>query len=321
MSSRTSFTLRISLVLVAVIGTVLLFVGGPEGTAGRSFHDAWDLGHVLLFGIFAFLLHSVLTERTEWSLLRRGMVLLAGTVLIGGGVELAQSWIGGRNASLYDLYLDMVGCLCGLVIGRNALLRGSVFQVRMLRFMASVLLVASLYPLAVSATDEAVAERQFPVLGDFETPFEASRWTGIARFERSDAFSRSGRHSLKVRLGTETYSGLFLTYAPGNWEGYDHIAFSIYREGSSPAQMGCRIHDAEHIERGRQFDDRFYADIKLETGWNDIVIPLADVRHSPKARQMDMTQVRDFGIFAARLKEPAVIYLDHVRLMKDGSGQ
>jgi hypothetical protein len=71
-----------------------------------------------------------------------------------------------------------------------------------------------LLPLAVAITDEWIAKNQFPVLADFETPFEIYRWVGGTAFDIDNGISYHGGSSLKIQLNTSKYSGVALKYFP-----------------------------------------------------------------------------------------------------------
>ncbi|MBE0618205.1 MAG: hypothetical protein IH608_09810 [Proteobacteria bacterium] len=172
-------------------------------------------------------------------------------------------------------------------------------------------------PLARALTDEVSARRHFPVLADFEDARELERWTGVACFEQSSDVARAGTQSLRVRLGTEHYSGVALHYFPGDWRGFRALRLSLYRPDDDPLLvLVCRIHDAAHRERGQAYADRFNRRIHLAAGWNDVEIPLAEIRDAPRGREMDLGRIEGVGLFAVALPEPRVVYLDDVHLVR-----
>ena len=78
----------------------------------------------------------------------------------------------------------------------------------------------------MAITDEWMAEKQFPVLSDFENPLEVHRWVGDAKFDIDKTISLHGTSSLKVRLNTSKYSGVFLKYFPSDWQGYRALNYT-----------------------------------------------------------------------------------------------
>ena len=88
-----------------LVGSILLFVGGPDYYSNRVFKVVWDLGHVpfmFVFGIAALgLLHRIqfISKKT--------LPALYGCVIIGVafGSEYIQGFVG-RTSSLSDVFAD-----------------------------------------------------------------------------------------------------------------------------------------------------------------------------------------------------------------------
>ena len=161
-----------------------------------------------------------------------------------------------------------------------------------------------------------VAENQFPVLSDFETPFEIDRWAGDAEFVADRSMAFHGKSSLKVQLNTSTYSGVGLKYFLRDWQGYRVIEFSIYNPSSEPLKMICRVHDRQHTRGPELYEDRFNRSYLLTKGWNPIAIDLEEIARAPKNRRMNMSQIQGISIFAVQLPQPRIIHLDYIRLSR-----
>ena len=73
------------------------------------------------------------------------------------------------------------------------------------------------WPVYQSLDDEWVARKQFPVLADFETPFEQTRFSDVHQVQREQNIVRHGRYALRVQLSTVHYSGISLFYFPHDW--------------------------------------------------------------------------------------------------------
>ena len=176
------------LVLVSLVCSVLLFWGGPGAYSSRSYQQAWNLGHLLLFAILTYLVLKWTQTVSNWPFLRQVIVLLAAVFMISLPIEFLQMALDGRSPDVFDIMRNMVGSLFVVVFfsptrkktGRTIL---RFFQIGLL---AALVLLA--VPLAVAITDEIISAEQFPVLSDFETPFECMRWSG-------------GAESLVVRVG------------------------------------------------------------------------------------------------------------------------
>ena len=300
--------------LVLCLGFPFFFWGGPGYHSVRSFKAAWDLGHILFFALatgFAILLARQRGVKTGWQFIF-ALVALGGA----GGIliEVAQLAVGGRSVDFWDVYRDLLGILIGLISWR--ILPGSLCLRRIFLFVCGLLFFISIGPLAMALVDEYLADRQFPVLADFETPFEENRFVPAGHVQRSAMYARSGRYSLHVRLTTATYSGVSLFYFPHNWEGYEKLHFSVYNPSGDKLVLHCRIHDIWHKDHGMLYRDRFHQAFHLEKGWNDCLVSLASVRQAPAGREMDMKAIESFGLFVVRQDHSRVLYLDHIFLSR-----
>jgi hypothetical protein len=175
---------------------------------------------------------------------------------------------------------------------------------------------AACLPLAAALLDEYRAAAAFPRLASFETITELDRWEGGAARTLSGEVFRDGRRSLKISLTRATYSGVALVHFPRDWRGYDALEFSVFNPGPAPLDLTCRVHDRTHIAAGQHYGDRFNRRFRIEPGWNDIAIALADIRLAPATRPLDLSCVDGLGIFSVRLPAPATVFLDRVRLVK-----
>lgn len=296
----------------AAILAVLLFAGGPGYHSPRSLHAFWDLGHLGAFFLWTYLL---LTGKRFGgaSHVRHWTAGLAFCITAGAGSEWIQS-LTGRDASLDDILRDIVGGLLALswiVPSVKNLPPGARRTARGLS--ASFLLIAFL-PLATALGDEMAARSGFPVLSDFETPLERSRWEGGARFEVDSTVARHGKASLRVEMDTSLYSGVSLAYFPGDWRGYRYLAIEVLNPSPDLLEITCRIHDRRHEEGDRRYQDRFNRFYRLPPGWNELRIDLGDVARTPAGRTMDLGEIRSVGLFAMKLPKPRTMYLDSVRL-------
>jgi hypothetical protein len=219
-----------------------------------------------------------------------------------------------RSPDVFDIMRNMAGALFAVVFFSSSRMktRHRILRIFQIGVVASLVLFA--IPLVVAITDDIISAEQFPVLGDFETPFERTRWTGGAAHSVSRDQARSGNHSLKIVLHTTQYSGVALDYFPRNWRDYRYLAFSVFSPSDVPLELVCRIHDEGHYQNGGDYEDRFNRNLMVHRGWNDFKISLADVMTAPKNRKMDMTRIQNVGFFSVQLPQERVVYLDYVRL-------
>ncbi len=306
------------LVLILAICLVLLFVGGPGYHSPRSYQSAWDLGHILLFSILTYLLIRLWKKVSGASFVKQCASVLAIGLIFGAATEFSQNWLQARSPSFGDMVRNLAGCLVTLAFLAPSLKTVPKIRLRAFQLGVLVVLVFLLVPLSKALIDETIAGTQFPVLADFETPFERDRWTGGADFEITRDAATSGESSMRIQLTTDQYSGVNLRFFPRDWREFGSLKFDICLTSSESLSIVCRIHDIYHYIEGGSGDyyDRFNRNFTIEPGWNHIQIPLDDVAHAPKERTMDLSRIDGLGIFVVRLPKREVVYLDHVRLEK-----
>jgi hypothetical protein len=178
------------------------------------------------------------------------------------------------------------------------------------------LVLLAIFPLAKVSIDEYLSMKKFPVLSDFETPFEIERWSGKTKLKINNDIVRNGKSSLRVPLITTKYSGVSLKHFPNDWRNFSTLQFSVFNASSDPLEIHCKVHDKLHIANGYTYDDRFNGEFMLTHGWNDIKISTDIIANAPVKRKMDLSNIRSFGIFVVSLSQPEVIYIDDVRLVK-----
>jgi len=310
-NSRLLFTL-----FLLLLGSYYLFSGGLGNQAVRSSKELWDLGHIVYFAVTVYVLVELgllkLGLLRKFSLPVQWSALLLLSLLWGTLIEVLQ-YDTQRTPDLADIFRDMTGCLLVLSF-HPALLKLSIRNGKLLiRLLVSLLLFIQLIPLSIALIDEAVARQQFPVLSNFETPFELDRWGGgeIVQLDEGSDF-----HQLKVKLTTSTYSGVGMNYFPSDWKGYSSVRLNFFNPSDKTLTLTIRIHDAEHEtgSRAYAYSDRFNTRVKLIKGWNDITIALDKVESAPRGRKMDLSQVADISFFAIRLPERRVVYVDNIGL-------
>ena len=291
--------------------TGLLFWGDPGEI--RSIRHAWNLGHLIYFGLLTYLLLRVpLISRRTWPV-QWALVLLI-TLVSGVLIELLQNGTQ-RTPDLEDVFRDLIGSLLVLVFLTNQWASAKRLAWRFaIKAMVLSLATLQLYPVAVSLFDEAMVRFQFPVLADFTTPFQLTRWTGSARMDRL-APPHLGNHDfMRVRLGTERYSGVALRHFPNDWRGFRRLQVKLFNPDEEPLRVTCRIHDYQHVEGMQRYADRFNRTFDLEPGINLLTIELADIVAAPANRRMDLGRVHGLGLFVTRLTRPRTLYIQELRL-------
>lgn len=295
-------------------GLAAMFMPSGDSAPGlRSMDQFWNLGHAVLFFLAAHLAYAFSPRLSFRPVYSQALLITAAVILSGAAIELAQSMIPGRFPSFYDAATNLAGALAYLSL-RN---RKQVKKYIPMHAAAICLIVLALWPPIRAASDDIIAYTRFPVLADFETPFEATRFTKNAKkAEITSSRAYSGSHSLKINLDTDTYSGISMKYMPRNWQEFSFLYFEVYNPQDHPVKLTVRIHDAEHeTQPVQQYSDRFNRSFEVppET-WTTIKIPLADIRTAPRTRKLDLFSIQALGMFVTRAPEPWTLYIDHIRL-------
>ncbi len=303
---------RFTYYICAVIGSILLFYGGPDDLALRSVTQAWNLGHVIFFAALSVICwyHGQRFLPRKFSALVIMLLLL--TLITGGLTELLQIFYQ-RTPDIGDIWRDCLGTLIAttflLPVGRSM----GTTNFRRFRALIIVLTLLTLIPLGKALVDETIARHQFPLLADFETPLELARWE---RGEKDHQLTRHGQSSLKILLTTEQYSGDSLLYFPSDWSHYSTLHFSVHSGAETPLTIVCRLHDRYHCKSGNTYHDRFNRQLTCQPGWNDFAIPLKEIKNAPDDRKMDMTAIINLRLFTVKLTRPVIIHLDYFYLEK-----
>lgn len=306
----------IGLNLLLLCCVPLFFWGGPGYFSARSYLAFWDLGHIGYFCLFTLWLQGVLLRRWPQLPSRQRFALIFLLVLVvGSSVEGLQMLVVGRDPDVFDVLRDLLGSLVAFALQGDGFGRWPGLF-RLYRLLVMGLVGLAIWPLTRAVIDERLAAEQFPVLSDFETPFEVDRWLYARQFSEETAIVRHGRRAVRVQLSTNRYSGVSLFHFPHDWRGYRTLHCSVFFPGPGELVLHTRIHDLHHKTRMREFTDRFNQSFVLGRGWNDLEISLEDVQAAPRGREMDMEHIEGFGLFVVRQDHPQEIYLDYVYLSK-----
>lgn len=291
------------LALAVVAGIVPLFFI-DLGPYRRIFApEVHAFGHLLFFAVLAWVGLQLPPVR-RYSYPVRAAIVLVGALLLGGMIELIQPYFG-RSAAIKDVWQNVLGASITVALAAP----GGAPR-RILVSIVAIVLFLEMHNPVISLWDRGVARIQFPVLSDFSTAFEDRRWSSG---ETDASIARVGERSLRVALKPSRYAGTAMRRSFGNWSGYEALEFSIYVPDGSLA-ITVSIRDHEHFERGGAYVDRFNRRFLLQPGWNDVTIPVADIRDAPAERQQDVSDIAEFAIFTSNLEEEQMLYLDRVQL-------
>ncbi len=234
--------------------------------------------------------------------------------LAAGGITEGLQSLTGRDASFGDILRDLLGGMITLTWFHPSSSELSREALRAMRVLMASFLFAAVVPLSIALCDEWIARAQFPLLSDFETPFEGSRWYRNDSTAVDRSVARHGKASLRVEMDTSPYSGASLVYFPGDWTGYGFLRFAVFNPSPEEMKITCRIHDRKHEAGEQRYEDRFNKRIILRKGWNDLRIDLGEVARAPAGRSMNLGEICLVGLVAVNLPEARTIYVDDVRL-------
>ncbi|MFP4453726.1 MAG: VanZ family protein, partial [Desulfobacterales bacterium] len=166
---------------------------GQTGT--RLAIEIWITGHILVFFLGCYLFYSFNPGFKNRPASSQILLVLLATLAASLAIEGAQALIPGRYPAVRDMAGNFAGCLLYLsFIHRRP-------SVKLLPLHAATIALTAvlLYPVFISIADRAVANTRFPVLADFETPMEKTRFRGNrSLLEISDKYVFQGDHSLRM---------------------------------------------------------------------------------------------------------------------------
>jgi VanZ family protein len=293
--------------------SVFLFVGGESQKDHRLIKDVWDAGHLVLFGLLSFV-YFIHPARSKHSPVYKFVFTSVFCLLVGSGIEFIQLFTH-REFSTSDIINDIIGGYLGLLC-LIILHRQQTAQIRTVSLVVFVVLLAGgLRHLQMDIYDEYQIRQQFPLLAGFETENELDRLEfNNVQLERSVKFVKEGKHSLQVQYQTGRYPNITLKYLKGDWSQYQNMTFSVYNPDTQAYPFELKIYDKKHTQNGRRYTDRYNRPLTIEPGWNTITTPLSDIISAPKARTMDIHNIKAISFFTDKLQQPVTIYLDQIHL-------
>lgn len=242
-----------------------------------------------------------------------GLLLIANLVvlLLGIGIESIQLWQG-RQGSAGDLTRNAIGASLAVMLHPRAPRPHRALRLSLILGLTTILLI-ELYPLCRHTVDWIQARNRFPVLADFETPFQRERWRGGEIVRLDDSANRV----IRFRFDTAKYSTLSLVHLEGDWRGYDCFRFLVFNPQTNRVRLSLRINDLEHDLSGQRYDDRFNRALAVQPGWNAYAFDLVEIANAPKSRKMNLAEIERILFFTSAQLEPATLYFDDLLLDRE----
>lgn len=290
-----------------------LFLIPNSGNTNRVWGEINNLGHIgALFIVWVFIF-NLFPRFTRLSTTRLFLVVMATTMIAAELIEIIQGWIG-RDDEWQDVWDSGVGALLAFTLFSIQTRQLSRWPRLAWRSLALIALVVVPWSIWSALTDEVMLRRQFPILCDFSTPFELSRWHADAAAIRLADKNRAGRQYLDAAFRPAPYSTISLKYFYRDWRGYGHIVFDLTNPERTDLRLKLRMHDHLHKRHHFAFNDRFNRTLTLKPGRQLVSIALVDVLNAPATRKMDLRHMADISLFTIHSRSYHHLYLHKIYL-------
>jgi hypothetical protein len=282
----------------------------------RQFWDRLlDAGHLPLFFCYALLLWWT-NPCYAGSPARRIFISASITIAIAGLVELVQPSFG-RTKSIEDFRNGALGAvIAGATLCLRQTRRDRVWWA-LLAGVAALACGSLLEPAWKEGHGILWRHSNFPILGDFEEIPELRLWEAQGGSENSTtaiAFSREhasrGLQSLQVRTGAGSWAGVSYSAGDQDWRGRRALSLDVFNPGPS-FPISLRVDDDGDCSKyGQRYDDGF----AVTNGWNHLSVPMAAVENGPRARKLNLRNIRRLAIFTGESQPGREFFIDYVHL-------
>lgn len=299
-------------ILLFAASTIVALAGVENFGHLRSQSAIWNLGHVAYFFLFTALLALVpafarMPQRQRWRW------ALAICTVVGLTLEIIQLGTA-RHAHWLDILRNTVGMLLALAF-LGFYCRGFSFRTLLaLRLAGLGMLFLLSLPLAIALLDETIAGNQFPILVNFETPFETGRIQAInstISVESND----SGKHLAIDVPNNRQYGGINLEHFPGDWSGYRKLRLRLYNASDETRILLIKIYDRTHPPAFDPFD-RYDQKFNLGAGWSEIEVSIANIVKAPRQRPMNLEQIHNLSLVVLTQNQRFRFWFDRAMLVR-----
>ncbi len=294
---------RRKIIFVLILCAVpLFFVGGVSAFAPDVYRRMWDLGHAVFFALVAINLvwWSIIKTHKQFAI---AFLMAFGISLI---IEKLQTYVG-RNASWFDVLSNLAGFLLGYSFTQP--LNKGIF---LLRSISIVGLSPGIWAVLKSFILLIVLWQQFPLLAG-GVSWEAYAWGGGAKVSRMDTHQNPQR-VYRVGFSGIAYQAANLRGFVQPWSHHQKLILQIENPSSESFELTIRISDKQHELSKQEYSDRFNRRIELSPGWNQIEIPVDDIKNGPLKRTMNLEDIYVLKLFLTEPGKAREIYLNKIFL-------
>jgi VanZ family protein len=272
-----------------------------------SYRSVWltklfDLGHVPLFALV-----TVCFWWISGRSIRRAFGFSVALAVMG---EIAQEFTG-RSADLLDVLRGMLGALMAVLV---VPVLAPPWRWRRLAGRLALVAALAAWPIwdcGPVLLDACEAARSFPVLSDWKSRWEATRWhTSAAHLEREEAGSGqswAGRLTVSPHPGG---SGAILFPVVRDWSGYRRLCCTFSFTGE-PLSILISVRDGRKVEPPRK---RFDLERRYPAGLHRVVIDLQELAAGTPFAPLDLSRIQSFHFLVTELTEPRTVLLHEIVL-------
>jgi hypothetical protein len=283
-------------VTLIIVTAILLGINLPGDY--RLIYALQDSGHFLIFALLSLIAlwaYGKSNHSPIWQ-------VMLGCLIFGLSIEAVQYLIG-RDPSLYDVLMDLLGIAAGVILYAGIMRRSLSPHLSVV-----ILLVLTLTAFSLPIywfTVYQVRAGQFPLLIDSGNIFsraliEGSMGGEVRHIEMPEDWLMPADSDFDsctyVSLIEGRWPGLQMQEPEADWRGYGKLEMSIYSDQSTDLPLILRIHDQSH---SNQFDDRYNRRLIVHPGYNQYSFPLSEIEHAPKARTLDLSAISGVIIYAS----------------------
>lgn len=320
MKKKSTIILAISL----TFGSIAILYGVDIPGHNMLWREIGNAGHIVLFGIISIALlllsRTILGNRFSLPITHYGISFILSSGL-GFITEFLQCFTP-RDADFWDIVRDMIGATVSLgillLIERKQFpsFNMSTIKKRLLLSFIIVIFLAGISPVLIWTGGFLYRSANQPTICSFESFADKLFYKvhhGDIEIVQSDVFfpESSGNHTAKLTLHPAKYPEFYFREPFPDWSGYKAFTLSIYSPLDTAFMLSMRVEDVHH---NGVYRDRFNTSLTIEPGIDEIRINCQDIKNAPEVRSMDMTRIYTFSIFAVKLKETLLFYIDDITL-------